>query len=130
MEFKTFIPLPLYDYRIYVIFTESLKETSKVLISQGLLAKNTDMGDETTGAFHIKFSNQSYSYLVFKMNADSNQITHECYHAVSTLFKWIGATHEEELFAYHLGYLVREVTKDQSAAIKKLQKALDKLPKP
>ncbi len=126
MEIKTFIPLPLYSYRIYVIFTDSLEETAKSLKKQGLLDKHTEINDRDTGAFHVKFSNESFSYLIFKIGADSNHITHESYHAVCTMFKWIGATHEEELFAYHLGYIVREVTKDQSKAIKKFQKELDK----
>ena len=126
MEFKTFIPIPIYDYRIYVIFTESLEETAKILKAKGLLSKNVDINDRETGAFHVKFSDESFSYLIFKMEADSNQVSHECYHALCSMFRWINATHEEELFAYHLGYLVREVCKDQGTARKKLKKALDK----
>ena len=130
MEFKTFIPIPIYSYRIYVIFTDSLEETANKLKKKGLLARSFDANEQETGAFHIKFSNESFSYLIFKINADSNQISHECYHAVSTMFKWIEANHEEELFAYHLGYLVGEVTLDRDKAIKKLQKTLDKQEKP
>jgi hypothetical protein len=126
MEFKTFIPIPIYDYRVYVIFTESLADTSKILKEKGLLSKDAEMSDDVTGAFTVRFSNESYCYLVFKMNANSNQITHEAYHAVCALFRWVGAKHEEELFAYTLGYLVREIIQDQATAIKKVTKRLDK----
>jgi hypothetical protein len=40
--------------------------------------------------------------------------------------KWIGAAHEEEVIAYHLGYLVGLIHKDQEKAQKKLEKVLDK----
>ena len=126
MESKTFIPIPLYDYRIYVIFTQNLDETVKDLKNKGLLAKDQDISSKSTGAFQIRFKNESFCYLIFKDHANSNQITHECYHAVCTMFKWISAAHEEELFAYTLGYVVHEVIKDQRKAIKKFEKGLDK----
>lgn len=126
MEFKTFITIPIYQYRIFVIFTSDLDETVKNLKNKGLMRKESNINDRNTGAFHLRFDDENFSYLIFKMNADSIQVTHECYHAVSTMFKWIGATYEEELFAYHLGYLAGEVTAIQSKAIKKYDKILDK----
>ena len=66
--------------------------------------------------------NQSYCYIVLKYNATPSHITHEAYHCVVNLFKWISASQEEELFAYHLGYVVGLIHKDQEKAKKVLDK--------
>ena len=121
-EFKTFIPFLPYSYRIYVIFTDSLVESANALFEKGLLTKNHGI-DDTTDGFSVRMPNQSYSFVVLKYNASINQIVHECYHAVCNMFRWVSAEHEEELFAYHMGYLVREVCRDQE----KVQKKLDKM---
>lgn len=125
METKTTIPFPLYNYRIYVIFTDDLVKTADKLADQGKLVKNHGI-DDTTDGFHVRMPNQSYSYIVLKYTADPNQITHEAYHSVVNMFRWISAAHEEELFAYHLGYLVGLIHKDQTIAVKNIKKALDK----
>jgi hypothetical protein len=44
-------------------------------------------------------------------NVEPSTIAHECFHAVRTLMSNIGAEVEDELWAYHLGYLVGEVHK-------------------
>ena len=121
-EVKTFIPFPLYAYRVYVIFTDSLTESADSLVKQGRL-KSPHGIDDTTDGFHVRMPNQSYSFIVLKYGATLNHIVHECYHAVSTMFDWISARHEEEIFAYHLAYIVQLVATDQ----KKAQKKLDKL---
>jgi len=123
-QIKTVIPFPVYNYRIYVIFTDDLKECAAGLKAQGMLAKDTDL--ESTGAFTIKFSNQSFTYLVYPIDASIDHITHEVYHAISNMFNWISSKPDEEIFAYTLGYVTKQVTDDQAKAIKKFKKELDK----
>jgi hypothetical protein len=114
-ETKTFVPFPPYNYRIYVIFTDDLIATADKLAKQGHLTKTHGV-DDTTDGFHVRMPNQSFSYIVLKFDANINQITHESYHSVTNMFRWISAKHEEELFAYHLGYLVEMVVADQEKA--------------
>jgi hypothetical protein len=71
-------------------------------------------------------TDKAISYLFLPTNAISNPIVHEAYHAVSNMFRWIEAAHEEEIFAYHLGYLVQEIVSDQKKMLEKRQKRLDK----
>lgn len=119
MEFKTVIPFPPYSYRIFLIVTDNLKAVADKLAKKGHLRANHGV-DDTTDGFHVLMPNQSYSYIVVKFDANIQHITHECYHAVSTMFKWIGATHEEEIFAYHIGYLTQMVVRDLEMANKKV----------
>ena len=48
---------------------------------------------------------------VFGYKPDAETIAHEAYHAIVALLKFSGASAEEELVAYHLGYLVGRITK-------------------
>jgi hypothetical protein len=118
---KFAVPFPPYNYHIYVIFTEDLIETAEKLADQGHLTRNHGV-DDTTDGFHVRMPNQSFSYIVLKYNTNINQIVHESYHAITNMFRWLSAGHEEELFAYHLGYLVDIITRDQETAKKFLTK--------
>lgn len=121
-EVKTFVPFPLYNYRIYIIFTDSLEATAENLVVKGHLTKNHGI-DDTTDGFHVRMPNQSFSYIVLPFTAGINEIAHECYHCIVNMFRWINAAHEEELFAYHLGYLVKLVVEDQKKALTKREKS-------
>lgn len=123
-EIRTMIPFPPYKYRVYVIFTDSLEGTAENLVNEGKLSKNHDI-DDTCGAFHVRMPNQPNSYIVLRYDARVGHIVHESYHCICTMFKWVGAEQEEELFAYHLDYLVDEIIKDQE----KVKKVLDKVEK-
>jgi len=126
-EFKTIVPFSPYRYRVYVLFTDSLQGSADNLANQGFLAKNHGISnDGTTGGFTVRLPNQSCTFVVLKYRAPINDIVHECYHAVCNMFKWIGAEHEEEVFAYHLDYLVYQILRDQEKTLKKIEKSLDK----
>jgi len=51
------------------------------------------------------------SYILLPWNSPPETIAHEAYHCICSLFKDIGAKHEEEMFAYLLSYVVKEIFK-------------------
>ena len=120
-EYKSTIPIPVFSYHIFVIFTDDLIASADKLAKEGKLRTNHGI-DDTTDGFHVRMPNQSYGFLVLKYTASPNHITHEVYHTVSNMFRWIGADHEEEIFAYFMGYVVQLVHNDQEKAKKKLDK--------
>ena len=111
-EVTKMIPFPPYDYRIYVTFAGDLTAAADKLAKKGKLSKDHEV-DDTTAGFCVNVPNQGESYVVLKFNANINQVSHESYHALCGLFRWIGAKHEEELFAYHLGYLIDMIEQDR-----------------
>ena len=121
-EFKTVVPFPAFQYKIYVIFTDSLTASADKLVKQGKL-KSPHGIDDTTDGFHVRMSNQSYSFIVLKHESSVNHIVHETYHSISTMMDWIGAKREEEIMSYFLGYTVQVIANEQ----KKIQIKLDKL---
>jgi hypothetical protein len=122
-EVKSLIPFPPYDYKVYLIFTDDMTKSADKLAEEGILDKKHSV-DETTQAFCVKPRNRAYGYIVLQYGARIHTITHESYHALVSMFRWIGAAHEEEVFAYHIGYLVHLVHQDQIKAQKKLDKKL------
>ena len=121
-EFKTVVPFPTFQYKIYVIFTDSLTASADNLVKQGKL-KSPHGIDDTTDGFHVRMPNQSYSFIVLKHESSVNPIVHETYHSISTMMDWIGAKREEEIMSYFLGYTVQVIANEQ----KKIQIKLDKL---
>ena len=128
-EYKTKIPFPVYNYHIFVHFTDDLVASADALADKGALSKNHGI-DKTADGFHVRMPNQSYSFIILKVKASPNHVFHEVYHAVSTMFRWIGANHEEEIMAYTLGYIGELVFKDQIKAVNNYQKVLDKQQNP
>lgn len=120
-EVQSTIPFPPYGYRIYLIFTDNLVKTANNLSNQGFLRKNHGI-DETTQGATVRLTNQNYVFILLNYNASINEIVHEVYHSLHTMFDWIGAEHEEEIFAYSIGYTVQMVTLDQEIAKKKFEK--------
>jgi len=129
IEFKSKIPLPVYNYNIFVHFTDDLVASADALASKGMLNKDHGI-DKTADGFHVRMPNDSYSFIVLKIKAAPNHVFHEVYHAVSTMFRWIGANHEEEVMAYTLGYVGQMVFQDQIKAVKNYQITLDKQKNP
>lgn len=102
------IYLPVFTYTINVIVTSDIE------LSRNSRDKEIGHSYKTDGKLYGLHSwnvNKPCCYLFFYHKATLNEITHECYHAISRMFNWIGAEKEEELFAYHLGYLTENVCK-------------------
>jgi len=128
IEQATMIPFPPFDYRVYVYFVNDLLGAVKIVNDKEKLGMEKRRMEEIAdgGGFHIYHRTRARSYVFLLVNSDSNQITHESYHVISNIFRWIEAQHEEELFAYHLGYLVQMIVQDQKKMLTKRQKRLDK----
>lgn len=100
-------------YTIYIIFTNDVVVSRKKL-------------DETIGevfdcdtalALHchsILPKHTATAWLIFPFTACAGTVAHECWHAIKRLLDWAGCErYENETVAYHLGFLVNEVTKLQ-----------------
>ena len=52
-----------------------------------------------------------HSFIFVPHDVDEGEVVHEAYHAVWTIMKFINATHENEIMAYTLTFIVREIYK-------------------
>lgn len=58
-------------------------------------------------------------YLFLKPKFTLGTLSHECSHAIHHMFEYVGAKWDNEMFAYHLGYLVDKLQKEIKCRSKK-----------
>lgn len=93
------LKLPAFlDYKITVVLTDNVAKTSERTF------RDTDAGQ----AMH--FWKHGESTLIFPHKPEAGIIAHECWHCIFRLFKFAGAEIENEIAAYHLGWLVDQVS--------------------
>jgi hypothetical protein len=102
------VSFPIYYYTIFIVKTNDIVG-SRIKRDNVLGSFKVKREDKYVGGMHSSKDGEPNSYL-FINAPDANGIVHECYHAVSRMFCYIGAEFEEEVFAYTLGYLVEKVT--------------------
>lgn len=94
------VPLPTIGCRIYVVIAKDIHNAIKKVIgnNEGV----------SPAAIAVTCHEGPHSYVFFKPNASAGEVAHEMWHALRRQFKRIGAKLENELFAYHLEYMVDE----------------------
>lgn len=102
-----FTPYPFY---VVVVITNDIvasrKKRNKIL---GRVFE--EESPESLGGLFSKSSDLDYSFIFLNPNCSTNSLCHECYHATCWLFECLSAEHEEELFAYHLGYICEKASR-------------------
>jgi len=95
-----------FDYRVEVVLCSKLAESRKRRDKK--LGKDPDSLEDEE-ALHCYNAADATSHLFLPFNADPGTVAHECAHVVQAMMDHVGAEYEKEVFAYHLGYLVKEV---------------------
>ena len=98
-----------YEYLITVIITNNVLD-SRTNRNEKLGELDKEFFTKYTDALH-NHNNSPEGHIFLNENVTFGTIAHECYHAISRMFQWIGAEKEEEITAYHIGYLVDEIEK-------------------
>lgn len=102
------IYISVFRYYIYIVQTNDITASCK---SRDLLLA-PDQNEDNTEAFTVGNEEEAACYIFFRKNPNAGIIAHECYHAVKSLLRWIGAEKEdEEVFAYLLDYVTEKTHK-------------------
>jgi hypothetical protein len=91
------------DYPVQIVFCDNIHKEAK-------RAKHVLPSDDGSEEAYTAVTT-SGCICVFNRTPDAETVAHEAYHAIVALLKFSGANTEEELVAYHLGYLVGHITK-------------------
>jgi hypothetical protein len=105
-DYERVVTFPVWsNYKVHVIFTDNIAESR--------IARYGDSGlAEGANALHC-CAKDGHSHLLFKLgDCTIGVVAHECWHAIRCmLVDWAGVEiMENELTAYHLGYLVDKVS--------------------
>ena len=95
-SFKVRFPI-FANYEVRIIFSRNLKTTCDRLNTDAYPCEACFIPGENKG------------WLVFPSAPDEGTIAHEASHVVQELFRHVGARRDDEVFAYHLDYLVSRI---------------------
>jgi hypothetical protein len=100
-EYKKSIKFLVFGYTVDIVFSSNVVESVK--------KRNVRGNVEDAAACHIYYESNNKSIIVFSLKPSINEITHEAYHAINQIMLHTGATHDSEVMAYHMGYLVERI---------------------
>jgi hypothetical protein len=104
---------PYNDYAMWVTFDIFSNYRVRLVISDDLVksgkARLNSAPDAGGDGFVFNVTGEGRSYLFLTSNSVEGTVAHECWHVVRRMFDWIGADLDNELVAYHLGYMVDKV---------------------
>lgn len=102
MQNSFIVRFPVFsDYDVTVIFTDDIVKTAK--------SHKARANKNTAACFITKRSAPLSGWLIFNRSPSVEDVAHESFHCVYHLMKTVGAALEDEVVAYHLGYLVRKI---------------------
>jgi hypothetical protein len=103
MNRRTRIVFPVFNgYEVRVIVSRDVKATGRRL--------DADLAG-CAAAFLTTADKPKLGWIVFGDKPDEATIAHEASHAVRAIMRYAGARVEDEVFAYHLDYLVGKIHK-------------------
>lgn len=103
-DYEKTIRFPVFsNYQVKVVFTDDVAASKKARYG-------TDFDTSNASAVHCHDETQGVSHIIFDINRACNgTMAHESWHAIYAMMKWAGAGLENEVVAYHLGYLTQRV---------------------
>ena len=111
----TIIEFPVFsNYWIHAEFASDIAAATKKYPSTECVGEEAlDTYEALT--IHVE---ENCSFIFLKPNASAGTIAHESYHAIKRMFDVMDVKKQNEVVAYHLGYLVDQITKFRSQRCK------------
>lgn len=110
--------IPTFHWSIDMVVTPDVVEYAK---SRGWPG---GVQEETTDGITLWFSKEQLSVIIIQPDASAGVIAHEAWHAVRRMLLHVGAELENEVVAYHLGYVVNHLTNFKNGVCKKNNRGL------
>lgn len=107
-EHSSKLSFPAFEYDVHIVFSSDVVASR---IKRDDILGKYDAGP--AGGLHSYTPDGSYSYLFISPDALPSTIAHEAWHCIRRMMVHCGAELENEVVAYHLGYLVGEIHKRQ-----------------
>jgi hypothetical protein len=95
----------LCDYEVHIEVTNDMSAS----VLKYKYTKNVDVKNTTACAVHV--DGEALSFIFLPFNASPGTIAHESWHVIRRMVSYIGAELDNEMVAYHLGYITNEVWK-------------------
>ncbi len=106
-EKETTIYLPIFNYHIDVVYTDNISESREA--RNHLIGAQDEVLHRYVDGLHSYNKQEPKGFIFFTEKSSVGVIAHEVFHAIWRMFKYIGAKHENEVFAYHLSWILDRV---------------------
>lgn len=103
------IPLPHFNYKVVIAFTDDFKAFAKKKKWEKFYEQIKNDGRNVSG-YHCSNPEDGVAWILLRHDPKIETIVHETFHTVWRMMKFIGAEFENEVMAYHNGYIVRKIT--------------------
>ena len=98
-DYEKMVRFPVFNYSVEIVFTGSVSESHYYRTDEDSPDCHEGQYTELAGG----------GILYIQKEASYGTLAHECWHAVHHMLARVGAGLDEEVVAYHLGYLVDKV---------------------
>lgn len=98
------LPFPTFGYEVQIVFTSDIEGSCR---ARGAYIPE----DATIDAYCFRDEEAWRSSLLFPYNVGYGTIAHEAWHAARNMLIRVNAGFENEVVAYHLGYIVEEASR-------------------
>ena len=95
----------LNDYKVKIVLTRNLDKALKSYKH----TTDVNSGGETTGGITVHVDCERLSYVFIPYGSSTGSMAHEAYHAIRHMLEECSIELENEVVAYHLGYLMNEI---------------------
>lgn len=109
-EARKFHTIEPFGYRVEIVYTTDIHGSGS--------KRGADI-PERAYACHMDYESPR-STLLLPLDCDAGTVAHECYHCIYRVMERIGADHENEIMAYHIGDLVQVVHNFEPVARKRI----------
>jgi hypothetical protein len=121
------IELKPFPYDLKLIVTTDVAASEKKLRLKYNDICSKPVATERTGAMALHSRKLDVMHIIMPYRCDVGYIAHEVWHIVRALLLYSGATLDNEVVAYYIGWLVREATVF-NFKVSKAKEKLDKQP--
>ena len=106
----TIIEFPVLSH--YCVHVEVASDIREAILKHKIIKHVVDEsfpGKDQAVAVHVR--DDCFSFMFFRPNPSVDEVTHECWHVILRIMEHLGAKLDNEIIAYHLGYLVGKTFK-------------------
>lgn len=93
------------NYTVRVVLTPDVAKSRS--------ARDSEIGNKYDGGDPLgihAFNGNGDAWIFLPLTVEPGTVAHECFHCINRMMQWIQADLENEVVAYHLGFLVTEVS--------------------
>lgn len=107
MEYEKIIEFPVFGYWMHIIYTDDI-QTSREKHADQIGAMDEILMSSIDG-MHSNNKIKPDGWIFFTPESSTGTIAHEVFHSLWAMFKFYGAKLENEIVAYHLGYMLDKI---------------------